>query len=81
MTLKKKGQKMRGVNINKAKRVIQAIAMTMGRRPSIFGWLAGRSLGGMKTKSLFSILGNGFLAVGVEAREMPIETMHVIMLA
>jgi hypothetical protein len=52
------------------KRAIQAVAMMMGRRPSIFGCPAGGPLGGRKTKSVFSILGIGFLVVEVEAWEM-----------
>jgi hypothetical protein len=42
---------------------VQAIAIVMGIRPSIFGCPAGRSLGERKSKSRFSVLGISFPAV------------------
>lgn len=49
-------------DVEEAKRVIQATAMMIGKRPSIFGcpswWVLGR-----KTKLLFSVMGIGFLAL------------------
>jgi hypothetical protein len=52
--------------------------MVMVIRPSIFGCLVGRSL---KDKVAASVLAIGFLGVGSRGKEMPTDTVHIIVLA
>jgi hypothetical protein len=51
--------------------------MVMAIRPSIFGC----PVGPWGTKSLFSVLGISFLGVGSWDKEMPPDTMHMMVLA